>query len=41
MRRRGADTGGGMLAVAVDRPKQRFAAPLDSTGRLGGGGVME
>ena len=34
-------TGGGMLAVAVDGSKQRFSAPLDSTGRLGGGGVME
>jgi len=26
-------TGGGMLAVAVDGSKQRFSAPLDSTGR--------
>jgi len=34
-------TGGGMLAVAVDGSKQQFSAPLDSTGRLGGGGVME
>ena len=34
-------TGGGMRAVAVDGSKQRFSAPLDSTGRLGGGGVME